>query len=131
MSDESNKLETKRRSPFGISLLILIAISCAALAVYVATFSHAPPTAGSYFVLAAVWTATAAIAPIWLESLINNGGTFQLAVVTWRLMTMLGAFVIAGTFPSEVRNYFLSTLMACYFVALPLESWLLARRASK
>ena len=118
-------------SPLQMSLILVGAISCVAAVVYVATFGHAPPAAAMYCALAAVWTATAAIAPIWLESLIFNGATFQLAVITWRLMTMLGAFVIVQTFPAESRNCFLTTLMACYFIALPLESWLLARNATK
>ena len=131
MTSEGQFRESKRGSPMKISLLLATAIAVAAVAVYVATFSHAPAEARPLYALAGAWTAVAAIAPIWLEGLIFNGGTFQLAVVTWRLITMLGAFVIAGIIPSETRNYFLSTLMACYFVALPLESWLLARRASQ
>ncbi len=133
MSDEDKKSSDRphRLSSLRISAVLAVAIGVTAVIVYLATFSHAPAIARPYFMLAAMWTATASIAPIWLESLIFNGGTFQLAVITWRLMTMLGAFVIATVFPSELRKYFLTTLMACYFVALPLESWLLARRASK
>ena len=122
---------SKRMSLLSLSVVLVSFIGATAATVYLATFSHAPTEARPYYALAAIWTATATVAPIWLESLIFNGGTFQLAVVAWRLMTMLGAFAIAGSFPIEIRNYFLSTLMACYFVALPLESWLLARRASK
>lgn len=118
-------------STLRISLVLACVISVVAAGVYVATFGHAPHAAAKYCALAAVWTATAAIAPIWLESLIFNGATFQLAVITWRLVTMLGAFVIVQTFPAESRNCFLTTLMACYFISLPLESWLLARNATK
>jgi len=126
-----NEPRPERMSSLRLSLILVSIIGATAVAVYLATFRHAPARARPFYALAAMWTATATVAPIWLESLIFNGATFQLAVVTWRLMTMLGAFVIAGALPSEVRNYFLSTLMACYFVALPLESWLLARRASQ
>ena len=66
-----------------ISLLLATAIAVAAVAVYVATFSHAPAEARPLYALAGAWTAVAAIAPIWLEGLIFNGGTFQLAVVAW------------------------------------------------
>jgi len=128
---EMNEPRPDRMSLLRLSLMLVSIIGATAATVYLATFSHAPTRAHPFYVLAAMWTVTATVAPIWLESLIFNGATFQLAVVTWRLMTMLGGFVIAGALPSEVRNYFLSTLMACYFVALPLESWLLARRASQ
>lgn len=121
----------KRMQPLQISLILIGAISGAAAVVYVATFGHAPPSAARLCAGAGAWTIAATIAPIWLESLIFNGATFQLAVITWRLMTMLGAVLIAQTFPAEARNCFLTTLMACYFIALPLESWLLARNASK
>ena len=114
-----------------MSLILVGAISCVAAVVYVATFGHAPPRAANYCALAAAWTATAAIVPIWLESLIFNGATFQLAVISWRLMTMLGALVVVQVFPAEVKKCFLTTLMACYFIALPLESLLLARNATK
>ena len=118
-------------SPLRISLVLAGVISGVAVVIYVATFGHAPRSVAIYCALAAVWTTAAAIAPLWLESLIFNGATFQLAVITWRLMTMLGAFVIVQTFPVDSRNCFLTTLMACYFIALPLESWLLARNATK
>jgi len=122
---------SKRLAPLQFSLILACVIGCVAGVVYVATFGHAPASAAKFCAMAAAWTATAAIAPIWLESLIFNGGTFQLAVITWRLMTMLGAFIIVPTFPADARNCFLTTLMACYFIALPLESWLLARNALK
>ncbi len=121
---------TKRLSPIQLSLILTSAIGCVAGVVYVATFGHGPTSAAKLGALAAAWTAIAAVVPIWLERFIFNGGTFQLAVITWRLMTMLGAFVIVPTFPAEARNYFLTSLMACYFIALPLESWLLARNAT-
>ncbi len=120
-----------RLSPFQLSLILAGAVTCVAVAVYVATFGHAPPSAARLCAGAGAWTASAAIAPIWLESLIINGATFQLAVITWRLVTMLGALLIAQTFPTDARNCFVTTLMACYFIALPLESWLLARNATK
>ncbi len=120
-----------RMSSLSLSLILVATIAAVMVAVYLATFSHAPARARPYYVLAGMWTVAATIAPIWLESLIINGATFQLAVVAWRLMTMLGGLLVATTLPSEVKNYFLSTLMACYFVALPLESCLLARRATK
>ncbi len=129
--EKMNSSGPKRMSPMRMSLLLATSVACVAVVVSIATFGHASRSCMLYCGLAALWTATAAITPIWLESLIFNGGTFQLAVVAFRLITMLGAFVVAGTFAIEERKYFLTTLMACYFVALPLESWLLARRASQ
>lgn len=126
-----NNQNKGRMTPMRISLILASAISCVAIVVYVATFDHAPRSAAYFCALAAAWTVAAAIAPLWLESLIINGATFQLAVITWRLMTMLGAFVVVQTFPGDAKKCFLTTLMACYFIALPLESLLLARNASK
>lgn len=120
-----------RLSPLRMSLILASTLACISGLVYVATFGHAPESAARMCAAGGAWTAVATIAPIWLESRIINGATFQLAVITWRLLTMLGAFIIVQTFPPDSRKYFLTTLMACYFIALPLESWLLARNATK
>lgn len=120
-----------RMSPLRMSLILAVTLASVSCFVYVATFGHASESAGRMCAVGGAWTAVATIAPIWLESWIINGATFQLAVITWRLLTMLGAFIIVQTFPPDSRKYFLTTLMACYFIALPLESWLLARNASK
>jgi hypothetical protein len=121
----------KRMTPMRMSLILGTVVGCVAALVYVATFGHAPPSAAQLCAVAGAWTAVATIAPIWLESLIINGGAFQLAVLSWRLITMLGGLLIAQTFAAEARNCFLTTLMVCYFVALPLESLLLARNAKR
>ena len=103
-----NNSAKERMSPLLISLILIAAIGCVAAVVYVATFDHAPPYAARLCAGAGAWTAAATIAPIWLESLIINGASFQLAVITWRLTTMLGAVLIAHTFPIQSRNYFLN-----------------------
>jgi hypothetical protein len=120
----------RRMTPMRMSLILGAVVGCVACLVYVATFDHAPPSAARLCAGAGAWTAVATIAPIWLESLIINGGAFQLAVLSWRLVTMLGGLLIAQTFAVEARNCFLTALMVCYFVALPLESHLLARNAN-
>jgi hypothetical protein len=98
--------------------------------VAIATFSHAS-FAGLWPVLgAALVTIFASVTPLVLKTAIRNGAAFQLSVVTWRLMVMLPALAWGMAQTGATRNSFLTALMACYFVALPLESWLLVRDAS-
>ncbi len=114
-----------------ISLVLALAISLTSTAVYVATFSHGTINGVPYIALAALASLIATVTPIWLERLIINGGTYQLAVIGWRMGTMLMALALASLFPLPARNCILTTLLACYFVTLPLESWLLARRTRR
>ncbi len=109
-------------------------VLCAAIAVtgglvQLATISHNWSQSRIMAVVAMAWVAMATVVPTSFKSAINNGAAFQLLVVGWRLGAMLPALYFASFLVGDARNCFLVTLMPCYFVALPLESWLLAREA--
>jgi hypothetical protein len=110
-------------------MLILSAVLVAVAALCrLATFNHAPQPSA--------WPTCVALAAVWLSCLpglsfhlvFSNGAARQLGAITWRLLTMLLALGMAGTWEMPARNYYLTTLLACYFVSLPLESWLLIRQ---
>lgn len=117
------------------ALLLAVAIFSAALIVNmstmrnIATISRVPTHDVRFAIVAMLWTMLATIVPFWFERVISNGAALQLAVVVWRMGTLLPALAFATTLQGNARICFVSTLLVCYFVALPLESWLLALRA--
>jgi hypothetical protein len=111
-----------------ISLILMLAIALTCAGLYLATFNHGTACQPRFIVLGGLATMSATILPIWLERWIFNGAAYQLLVVGWRMGTMLFALALASQFPLDARNCTAMTLLACYLVTLPLESWLLALR---
>lgn len=112
-------------SSIGNAIALSIAITCTGGICYVATFSHAGTDLANPVVVATMVTLVGSLPPLWLGRLISNGPASQLAVIGWRLAVMLPSLAMLGFWEGGERNCFLITLLACYFVALPLESWLL------
>lgn len=110
------------------ALLLPLSIALAATAVRLATFSHASPVDVWPTLAAAGAVALSCVPGPYFRAVFSNGAARQLAAVAWRLLTMLVAFGLAGWWEGAARNCYLTTLLACYFVALPLESWLLIRQ---
>lgn len=79
-------------------------------------------------VVAAMFALLACVPPLWIARIISNGAVAQMAVPVWRLGVLLPAIVWSMQLTAAARNYFCVGLLACYFAALPLESWLLARQ---
>ena len=107
--------------------LITLLVCLAGGLSYLATISHGTSHAAAPAAMATAATLFGILPPLCFGRLLPNGAANQLAVVAWRLAIMLPALAIAWRFDGAQRNCFLMTLMACYFVGLPLESWLLIR----
>lgn len=112
------------------AVLTGVITSCGAV-VAIATFRHVDRFDALSIAFACVWCLGACVIPIWFKPLLRNGGTYQLAVITWRLLALLPAMAWGMAQTGASRNSFMTTLMACYFLTLPLESWLLVRDAQR
>lgn len=109
------------------SILLVTAISAAAGLAYVATLSRVGSVGATPAWVALAVTLMGCLPPLGFSSLFTNGAACQLAVVAWRLAALLPSLALLGYWEGAERNCFLICLLACYFVALPLESWLLIR----
>lgn len=114
-------------TPFKNALLIALLIALAAALSYRATISHGISAGPKPTVVAALVALMATIPPLYFTRLLSNGATNQLAVVAWRMAIMLPALAIAVRYTADERKCYLISLLACYFISLPLESWLLIR----
>ncbi len=112
-------------------LLLTAAVGLATWAARLATISHGYTASQNPFVLAALVTLFGTVPPLLLAGLLRNGAANQLLVVAWRLAIMLPALALATRLEGDERKCYLIALMACYFVSLPLESWLLIRDARR
>ncbi len=73
----------------------------------------------------------ALVPPLWLETLTRLKVAGPLVTVMWRLGVLLPVILITTQQTEPVRNCMLGTLLACYLMTLPLESWLLIRQSSE
>ncbi len=113
--------------PLTKALLIALAICLSAWISYRATIGHGIAVSPQTAQVAALVTLFATLPPLFFTRLLPNGATNQFAVMAWRMGIMFPALTIVTRFEGDERKYYLIALMACYFVALPLESWLLIR----
>jgi hypothetical protein len=123
-SDAPNRRLQPAR-PLRNALIVSLAIMATGTVSLLATISH-----GWEQVFRPVATATGVtlfglVPPLLMSKMMQNAAAKQLLVVAWRLGIMLPALVLATRFLEEERKWYLNSLLACYFVALPLESWLL------
>jgi len=109
------------------TVILVAAIALAAVVINLATFSHVTPQNPKPALVATLCTVLGCVPGIWLGTLLSNGAATQLAAVAWRLATLLPCIALSRMWIEDERNCYLMTLMACYFVALPLESWLQIR----
>jgi hypothetical protein len=70
----------------------------------------------------------ALVPPLWLEIFIGPSVAGPTAVVFWRLGVLLPAVLFTTYQIEPSRKCCQVTLLACYLVTLPLESWLLIRQ---
>jgi hypothetical protein len=57
-----------------------------------------------------------------ISRLISNGVARQLFYVVWHFALLLPAVILLTVWEGSERKCFVHALLACYFVALPLES---------
>ena len=79
--------------------------------------------------LATIVVVIAFVPPLWLEYFIGPMVAAPLATVLWRLGVLLPAILFTTYQIEAARNCVQVTLLACYLMILPLESWLLIRQS--
>ncbi len=104
-----------------------VLVSVTACLSYLATISHGLAATANPPMIAALVTLMGTLPPLFFGRLLSNSAANQLAIVAWRIGIMLPAVAIAWRFDGDERKCYLIALLACYFVSLPLESWLLIR----
>src|SRR5690606_18927858 len=109
------------------TLLIVLPVLLTAWISYRATISHGVAVGPKPAWVAALVTLCATIPPLYFTRLLANGAINHFAGIAWRIAIMFPALVIATRYVAEERKSYLIALLACYFVALPLESWILIR----
>lgn len=114
-------------TPFAKTWLITLAVLLTAWISYRATISHGVAVGPKPAWVAALVTLMATIPPLYFTRLLANGAINHFAGIAWRIAIMFPALIIATRYVAEERKCYLIALLACYFVALPLESWLLIR----
>lgn len=114
-------------TPFKNSLLITLLIALAAWISYGATINRGVNSEFKPAAVAALVTMLATLPPLYFTRLLPNGAANQLAIVAWRIAIMLPALAIAVRYTEDERKCYLIALLACYFISLPLESWILIR----
>ncbi|MGN6547732.1 MAG: hypothetical protein ACTHK7_21970 [Aureliella sp.] len=70
----------------------------------------------------------AMVPPLWIEFWIGRVVAAPVVTVMWRLGILLPAALWSTHQLEPARNCVQVTLLACYLMALPLESWLLIRQ---
>lgn len=112
-------------------VMLTVAITLVGVICLVATFSHAASNPLWPVVMATAATCSGVVPPLWIAARIKDGPSKQLAIIGSRLLIMLPTIMLSGLWHGAERKCFLTTLLACYFIALPLESWLLIREVRR
>ncbi len=117
--------------PIRDSLILACTIVVTGWLTYLATLSHAEPVAASHWLLASGLVLFAYLPALWISRLISNAAVKPLVVFGWRFSVLLPALAFTTRLSGDEINCFVAVLLACYLVALPLESWLLIREANR
>lgn len=79
--------------------------------------------------MATVIVAVAMVPPLWIDFWMGRVVAAPVVTVMWRLGILLPAALWSTHQLEPARNCVQVTLLACYLMALPLESWLLIRQS--
>ncbi len=71
----------------------------------------------------------AMVPPLWIENRMGKSAAGPLATVAWRMGILIPAVVLSWNKVEPARNCIQVTMLACYLISLPLESWLLIRQS--
>lgn len=104
------------------SLPSLLAVALAGLSVGVATFNHVGPVAILPSTTAAVLVILGFIPATWIARYGSLGPGRHLLATGLHLGILLPAIVFLDHWQADQRKCFVLALLACYFVALSLES---------
>lgn len=69
------------------------------------------------------------IPPLWIDAYLGPSVGGTLATMAWRLGILLPAVLWSTVQIEAARNCVQVTMLACYLMILPLESWLLIRQS--
>lgn len=116
---------------FAQILLLASAVLGTGLICNVATFSHGSGFPSRVVILATLLTLGGSLPPLLIPTLLSHAPASQIGVTLWRLGILLPATVAASGLDGVERKYFLVALLACYLVALPVESWLLIHQVRR
>lgn len=124
------KSEPRRRSPVLASLALGGFLAMVGLGSFFAMKQRGMSVDSRSVALATVAVAAALVPPLWFEHLAQLKVAGPLATVMWRLGVLLPVIAYTTQQTEPVRNCMQGTLLACYLMTLPLESWLLIRQSS-
>ena len=129
------QLEDKRDERTGLSvgelLLLAALLGLTVGCVHIATLCRVGSVHWFPGVFAGCLNFIAFVIPSWIATSFRNGSARQLTISAFRIATLLPSIGFASWWAGAERNYFLTALLACYFVALPVESWLLIREVRR
>ena len=111
------------------SMWLLLATLLVASASYAGLNWFGQECSGRGVALATFAACIAFIPPLWFELLIGPTVASPLATVVWRLGVLLPTVLLTRYEIEAERNCAQVTLLACYLMILPLESWLLIRQS--
>lgn len=110
------------------SLLVgtIVAVACLTISAFRMTGKSCDAASVA---IATVVVAMAMVPPLWIELWMGRVVAAPLATVVWRLGILLPAALWSTYQMEPARNCVQVTLLACYLMTLPLESWLLIRQS--
>ncbi len=111
-----------------VAFVLVLATGGATAVTLVATFSHRWTELVEPAVIAWLATLGGLLPPLFVFPWVRFGPARPMLLTTWRMLVLLPTVWAAAWWEGDGRNCFLAVMMACYFIALPLESWLLIRR---
>ena len=111
--------------------ILTITIIAIGLVAYLATFRLIGGGSISTAMTAIAMMLLAFLPPLWFSPRIEQKTLLPLIVFAWRFAFLLPALGMATRLQADERICFAAVLLACYFVGLPLESWLLIREAKR
>ncbi|MFK7737593.1 MAG: hypothetical protein AB8B50_16275 [Pirellulaceae bacterium] len=107
--------------------LVIVATGTLAYLLNVATFSRAPGLGIRTAIIATAITLFGTVPPLLFSQRLSLGIATPLALFAWRFGMLLPAALMLKRLEGPERNCFVIVLLACYFVALVLESGLFIR----
>lgn len=110
------------------SSLLVVAIVCVAGLTALGFRITKKPLVESSVAIATLVVVVAMVPPLWIEFWMGRAVAAPLATVVWRLGILLPSALWSTYQMEPARNCAQVTLLACYLMTLPLESWLLIRQ---
>lgn len=124
------KSEQRAPSPLLATLVVTGYLAMVGCVSYIVMNQRGVACDATSVAMATLAVIAALVPPFWFEVLANLKVASPLVTMMWRLGVLLPAIVYTTQQTEPVRNCTQGTLLACYLMTLPLESWLLIRQSS-